>query len=131
MRRFWWFCAVAVLFPYVFTLVASGGIHGIGGGTRVGSFGEEAWESGRRVYLEGRGFVDGEEYLVGVVARQMPADYEPEALKAQAIVARTFLYRQMGDEREIWESDLNLRGWGRSRWRRCGEAPDSWSIMRR
>ncbi len=123
MRRFWWFCAVAVLFPYVFTLVASGGVHGMSGGTRGGSFGEEAWESGRRVYLEGRGFVDGEEYLVGVVARQMPADYEPEALKAQAIVARTFLYRQMGDEREIRASDLNLEGMGEEQMEKMWGSP--------
>jgi len=31
-----------------------------------------------------------EEYLVGVVAAEMPADFEPEALKAQAVAARTY-----------------------------------------
>lgn len=31
-----------------------------------------------------------EEYLVGVVLGEMPADFEPEAQKAQAVVARTF-----------------------------------------
>ena len=31
-----------------------------------------------------------EEYLVGVVAAEMPADFEPEALRAQAVAARTF-----------------------------------------
>lgn len=30
-----------------------------------------------------------EEYVVGVVAAEMPASYEPEALKAQAVAART------------------------------------------
>lgn len=34
--------------------------------------------------------MDLEDYLVGVVLGEMPADFEPEALKAQAIVARTF-----------------------------------------
>lgn len=35
-----------------------------------------------------------EEYLWGVVAAEMPAAFEPEALKAQAIAARTYtLYR--------------------------------------
>lgn len=29
-------------------------------------------------------------YLVGVVAAEMPADFEPEALKAQAVAARTY-----------------------------------------
>ncbi len=35
-----------------------------------------------------------EEYLIGVVAGEMPASYEPEALKAQAVAARTYtLYK--------------------------------------
>lgn len=126
MRRFWWFCVVAVLFPYVFTLVANGGIYGVNGigkgmGTKRDGKGE--WDSGRRVYLEGRGFVDGEEYLVGAVARQMPADYEMEALKAQAIIARTFLYRHMGDEREIAESNLDLKGMGEEQMERMWGSP--------
>ena len=37
------------------------------------------------------------DYLQGVVAAEMPAEFEPEALKAQAVAARTFtLYRQAG-----------------------------------
>ena len=36
-----------------------------------------------------------EEYLIGVVAAEMPASYEPEALKAQAVAARTYtLYKR-------------------------------------
>ena len=34
-----------------------------------------------------------EEYLVGVVLAEMPASFEPEALKAQAVVARTYTIR--------------------------------------
>ncbi len=34
--------------------------------------------------------MDIEEYLVGVVAAEMPASFEPEALKAQAVAARTY-----------------------------------------
>ena len=38
--------------------------------------------------------VDLDEYLVNVVSAEMPADYDMEALKAQAIVARTYtLYK--------------------------------------
>ena len=36
-----------------------------------------------------------EEYLCGVVAAEMPASFEPEALKAQAIAARTFTLRHL------------------------------------
>ncbi|MGF7184808.1 stage II sporulation protein D [Desulfitispora alkaliphila] len=36
-----------------------------------------------------------EEYLVGVVAAEMPAKFEVEALKAQAVAARTYTLRRM------------------------------------
>lgn len=36
-----------------------------------------------------------ESYLCGVVPSEMPSSYEPEALKAQAVCARSFAYRQM------------------------------------
>lgn len=39
--------------------------------------------------------MDLEEYLTGVVLAEMPADFEPEALKAQAVVARTYTLRRM------------------------------------
>lgn len=44
-----------------------------------------------------------EEYIVGVVASEMPASYEMEALKAQALTARTYYIRQLLDG-----SDLHL-----------------------
>ena len=34
--------------------------------------------------------MDMQDYLIGVVAAEMPADFEPEALKAQAVAARTY-----------------------------------------
>jgi stage II sporulation protein D len=39
--------------------------------------------------------MDLEEYLVGVVAAEMPASFDLEALKAQAVVARTYTVNQM------------------------------------
>lgn len=38
-----------------------------------------------------------EEYLLGVVGAEMPSAWPPEALKAQAVVARTYAYRKMSD----------------------------------
>lgn len=40
-----------------------------------------------------------EEYLYGVVPSEMPVSYEKEALKAQAICARAYAYRQMESEK--------------------------------
>jgi len=48
-----------------------------------------------RVYVKDKGEVEEmslEEYLKGVVAAEMPADFELEALKAQAVAARTYAY---------------------------------------
>lgn len=37
-----------------------------------------------------------EEYIIGVVCAEMPASFEEEALKAQAVAAHTYALRQMG-----------------------------------
>lgn len=36
-----------------------------------------------------------EEYICGVVAAEMPTEYGPEALKAQAVAARTYAFRRL------------------------------------
>ena len=38
--------------------------------------------------------VELEEYVLGVVAAEMPADFAPEALKAQAVLARTYALKR-------------------------------------
>ncbi|CCQ95770.1 Stage II sporulation protein D [[Clostridium] ultunense Esp] len=52
------------------------------------------------VYRVGKKVVEKfplEEYLIGVVAGEMPAEFPLEALKAQAITARTYLIRRIVD----------------------------------
>lgn len=41
-----------------------------------------------------------EKYVVGVVASEMPRDFEKEALKAQALAARTYIVNQMLKEKK-------------------------------
>lgn len=51
-----------------------------------------------RVYLSKTGTIDTvtmEQYVTGVVAAEMPSDFGLEALKAQAIAARTFVSKRM------------------------------------
>lgn len=45
-----------------------------------------------------------EEYLVGVVSGEMPASYELEALKAQAVAARTYTLNIMETESAIYDT---------------------------
>ncbi|KXG08485.1 stage II sporulation protein D [Anoxybacillus rupiensis] len=42
-----------------------------------------------------------EQYVIGVVAAEMPADFELEALKAQALAARTYIVKQMLNDQPI------------------------------
>ncbi|MFP7298635.1 stage II sporulation protein D [Neobacillus niacini] len=50
------------------------------------------------VYRSSAGQIDNvplEEYLVGVVAAEMPVEFKEEALKAQALTARTYIVKKM------------------------------------
>ncbi len=52
-----------------------------------------------RVYLHQENkviYMQLEDYLVGVVAAEMPAEFPLEALKAQAVAARTYAVKRMG-----------------------------------
>lgn len=66
--------------------------------------------------------VSVKEYLTSVVLCEMPASFEPEALKAQAVAARTFLWKQAAGEKhetadlcadsaccQAWRSEEELR----------------------
>ncbi|MHA6481341.1 stage II sporulation protein D [Paenibacillus sp. strain BS8-2] len=62
-----------------------------------------------RVYLSGQRKVEKvpiETYVMGVLAGEMPIDFELEALKAQAIAARTYIVRRMASG----ENDMASRG---------------------
>lgn len=101
--------AAACCFPYVITLGWTGNVAGKDG-YLAREHGKEEEGDGRQIILdrEQESRMDAEQYLVGVVARQMPADYEPEALKAQAVIARTYIYGQMEGEMQIQESALDM-----------------------
>ncbi|MGM0875077.1 MAG: stage II sporulation protein D [Bacillota bacterium] len=42
-----------------------------------------------------------EEYVIGVVASEMPAEFETEALKAQALAARTYITKQLMSDQTL------------------------------
>lgn len=59
---------------------------------------EDAPQPKVSVYLSRSGQIETlplEDYVSGVVAAEMPADFELEALKAQAVAARTFIVRRL------------------------------------
>ena len=70
MKRFFVMLFAMVMIPYVTTL---------------------AWTG--RIWTDAGVEVPAEEFLVGVVAAEIPAEYGIETLKAQAVLARTYIYR--------------------------------------
>lgn len=48
--------------------------------------------------------IDSEEYLAGIVAKEISLDSQPEAIKAQAVIARTLLARALENEEDLPES---------------------------
>lgn len=75
------------------------------------------------VKIKKNGKMPVEEYCIGVLARDMPADYEKEALNAQAVLIRTEVYRMIqeagGDGTlpeeaadEFWTEKQMKSAWG-------------------
>ena len=109
-KRIIWAALTGLMVPYVGTLAWTGTIRG-----EELRYEQQKEISGRRRILldrtSGSYYMDMEEYLPGIIARQIPVEYEPEALKAQAIIARTYICRQMegaGNGEEIAESALDM-----------------------
>lgn len=109
-RRILWAVFTGLFVPYAGTMMWTGNVHG-----EELSCGYECQTSDQHLVLLDRGetvsSVPAEEYLPGVLALQVPDAYEMEALKAQAVIVRTYLYRQMeasGGGQSIAESALNL-----------------------
>ena len=66
----------------------------------------------RRIILERYGvrtYLSVEDYLPGVMVCQTGPEMGQEALKCQAVIARTYIYRQMGEREEIQEEELAKR----------------------
>ena len=119
MKRFLTVLMIMVMIPYVTTMAWTGRIGGgdftgfeelagAGGeGSQGGSLGTDGnGAAGRRyVAVEREGKVSrvpAEDFLVHVLAAQIPADFGPETLKAQAVIARTYIYREMDGAEELW-----------------------------
>lgn len=103
MKRTAALCISLLLFPYLFTLAWTGRAEGM---IQMESSAVEQ----RMVILDRGGNaypVPVEDYIIGMAAMQIPADYEKETIKAQMIIARTYLYSLMGEESSIPESAID------------------------
>ena len=131
-KRIIWAALTGLMVPYVGTLAWTGTIRG-----EELRYEQQKEISGRRRILldrtSGSYYMDMEEYLPGVIARQIPVEYEPEALKAQVIIARTYICRQMegtGDGEEIAESALDMDYLEADQLKSCGVPAGSRNITK-
>lgn len=83
--------------PYIVTLLFQGGE------TSTGAEGTESIMEKRLLPQEKKDGqeIDEEEYLAGIVAEQISLDSQPEAIKAQAVVARTSLVCALENDEEL------------------------------
>ncbi|MDO5417896.1 MAG: SpoIID/LytB domain-containing protein [Lachnospiraceae bacterium] len=103
--------AIALFTPYMATLGWTGSL----AGSRplpepVSAVPAPGLSSGKTIILDREKEVrmDAEQYLIGVIAHQIPADYQIEALKCQAVIARTYLYSLLDGKSEAYESELDV-----------------------
>ena len=78
-------------------------------------------DTGGSIRVSGHGEMDFEgKYLLGIA--EMPSSWHPEALKAQAIAARTYAYRYKAEGREICTTEA-CQVYNDSK---ANNSPDSW-----
>lgn len=109
-------CAVfviIVLLPYIVTIFMNGKSI-------------ETNQNGKNGYIKvetdtGTKEIPLEEYCIGTLAKEIPVDFEPEALKTQAVIVRTTIYKKIEEEgknavmkeRFFTKTDMKNQ-WGRS-----------------
>ncbi len=119
LYRWIFYIGMLLVIPYVLTMIMSGV-------TGAGNM-EETFQSGIQIQVEEseQGEVDLEDYVIGVMASQIPADYEIEALKGQAIIQRTNILNEMEKEKTTNAKDLPFtylskeemeKQWGEKNW---------------
>ena len=94
--------SIIILIPYIITIFLYD--------TEEKINNEEKKNTDYRVVMEVEGKeeeVDIEDYLVGVVAAEMPVSFHIEALKAQAVAARTYAIKQMENDKIIEANLIN------------------------
>lgn len=115
----WILCAL--LLPYGITMVMTG----VTGTDEI----SDDYQSGITIEIIQDGeisAIDLEDYVIGILASQISADYEMEALKGQAVIVRTNILNEMEKEKTINGSDLPFlylsrseleEKWGEKNWK--------------
>lgn len=122
LKQFGCYLIIIVLLPYVVTVF-------INGPSMVSS--SHVDQMYIKVKAEGEDGEDKtielpiEDYCIGIMAREIPPDYEKEALKAQAVLVRTDVYRRIEQEgsdtvlnEPFWTQKQMEKAWGVTKYSR-------------
>lgn len=117
---------IIILLPYVITIFVNGV-----------EIKEEAQANNNYIKVKtgsGKAEISIEEYGLGLLARELPAEYEKEAAKAQAVVVRTSIYKKLieeGDkavfEEAFWTVKDMEQQWGRGYSEKYEQLKEVWN----
>ncbi len=111
LKRLGCYLIIIILLPYVITVFLNGS--SITSYSRVDSAAVKVKSGEQETKMP------IEEYCIGILAKVIPASYEKEALKAQAVLVRTEVYRKIKEsgketvlEEEFWTQKQMEDAWG-------------------
>lgn len=111
MKRFGCYLVIIMLLPYIITIFINGPAVTTSGTIDESFIMVENDEKETEMSIE--------EYCIGRLAKEIPASYEAEALKAQAVLVRTTVYGQILESGsstvlpdEFWTTDEMRDQWG-------------------
>lgn len=108
MKKIIVFLLIMIMVPLV--LVTITGLFSDKAGLGRGGYTLESHLLGKEIQIETEGLyksIDVEEYVLGVLAGTISADYDIEALKVQAILVRTNVLKEMQEKRTTDAADLS------------------------
>lgn len=97
MKSFGAFLIILILFPYIVSVFVNGADIRAGSGDGSSYVKVRAYDAPENGAVTE---VNWNEYLAGILAKEMPEQYEPEAMKAQAVLIRTCLYRALEESED-------------------------------
>lgn len=126
IKQFGCYVIIIVLLPYVVTVFMNGS--SISTSSRVDETCVKVKNDDEEIEMS------IEEYCIGKMAKEIPASYEPEALKAQAVLVRTAVYKNIKEtgsntvlEDEFWTTKEMKKQWGASKYsQNYNHIKDAW-----
>ena len=125
LKKLGCYIMIIILLPYVITVFLNG--PGIPSYSHVDDASVKVKNGEKEIE------VPIEEYCIGILAKVIPASYEKEALKAQAVLIRTEAYRKIREsgkdtvfEEEFWTQKQMENAWGNKYAKYYRKLADAW-----